>query len=68
MLQEERWKTKARKLFLLYGALPVSYVIAGRLGLLLATSPGYASAVFLPAGIAVGATFIAGTVMIMAAN
>jgi PAS domain S-box-containing protein len=36
------------------------YVIAGRLGLVLAASPGYATAVFLPAGIAVAAAFISG--------
>ena len=50
----------ARQLFLIYGALPLAYVIAGRLGLVLAVSPGYATAVFLPAGIAVGAAFMLG--------
>lgn len=40
--------------------LPIAYVTIGRLGLLLAVSPGYATAVFLPAGIAVGATFMTG--------
>ena len=45
---------------LIYVALPVAYVVTGRLGLLLAVPPGYATAVFLPAGIAVGAMFIAG--------
>jgi PAS domain S-box-containing protein len=49
-----------RKLLVMYGALPLAYVIAGRLGLLLAILPGYATAVFLPAGIAVAAAFIAG--------
>src|SRR5215470_7919264 len=53
-------KAAARKLLLIYGALPIAYVIAGRLGLILAASPGYATAVFLPAGIAVAAAFIAG--------
>src|SRR5262245_66524391 len=53
-------KAAARKLLLIYGALPIAYVIAGRLGLFLAPSPGYATAVFLPAGIAVAAAFIAG--------
>lgn len=41
-------------------ALPLAYVIAGRLGLMLAVSPGYATAVFLPAGIAVAAAFMMG--------
>ena len=49
----------ARQL-LIYAALPLAYVITGRLGLLLAVPPGYATAVFVPAGIAVGAMFIAG--------
>ena len=48
-----------RRQLLLYAALPLAYVAVGRLGLLLATPPGYASAVFLPAGIAVTATFVA---------
>src|SRR5215471_5205612 len=45
---------------LIYAALPLAYVLAGRLGLFLAVPPGYATAVFLPAGIAVAAMFIAG--------
>jgi len=44
----------------LYAALPLVYIVTGRLGLLLAAPPGYATAVFLPAGIAVTATFVAG--------
>jgi integral membrane sensor domain MASE1 len=51
----------ARQLFLIYVALPLAYVIAGHLGLILAVSPGYATAVFLPAGIGVGAAFMLGT-------
>jgi PAS domain S-box-containing protein len=47
-------------LLLIYGALPLAYVISGRLGLLLAVPPGYATAVFLPAGIAMAAMFMAG--------
>jgi PAS domain S-box-containing protein len=43
-----------------YVALALSYVIAGRLGLFLAVPPGYATAIFPPAGIAVAAVFIAG--------
>src|SRR5215471_20149478 len=45
---------------LIYVVLPVAYVLAGRLGLFLAVPPGYATAVFLPAGIAVAAMFMAG--------
>jgi PAS domain S-box-containing protein len=50
----------ARDLLLIYGALPLAYIITGHLGLVLAVSPGYATAVFLPAGIGVGAAFIMG--------
>ena len=42
--------------------MALSYVIAGRLGLLLAVPPGYATAIFPPAGIAVAAAFIGGRV------
>jgi PAS domain S-box-containing protein len=49
-----------RGLLLIYTALPVSYIITGRLGLLLAVPPGYATAVFLPAGIAIAAMFMGG--------
>ena len=41
-------------------ALLAAYVIAGRLGLLLALPPGYASPIFLPAGIALAACTIGG--------
>ena len=40
--------------------LLLSYFIAGRLGLLLAVPPGYATAIFPPAGIAIAAMFIGG--------
>ena len=40
--------------------LAAAYVISGRLGLLLAVPPGYATAIFPPAGIAVAAMLIAG--------
>jgi PAS domain S-box-containing protein len=40
--------------------LALGYVIAGRLGLLLAVPPGYATAIFPSAGIAVAAAFIGG--------
>src|SRR5262249_26182399 len=60
MLSLERLKVPFRQQLLLYAALPISYVICGRLGLLLAVPPGFATAVFLPAGIAVAAMFAAG--------
>ena len=50
----------ARRWLFLYAALPFVYIVTGRLGLLLAAPPGYATAVFLPAGIAVTVTFVAG--------
>jgi len=53
-------KAAVRKLLLVYGALPLAYVIVGRLGLVLAVSPGYATAIFLPAGIALAAAFMVG--------
>jgi len=40
--------------------LSVAYIGTGKLCLLLAISPGYASAIFPPAGVAVGAAFIVG--------
>jgi integral membrane sensor domain MASE1 len=49
-----------RRRVLVYVMLPLAYVITGRLGLLLAVPPGYATAVFVAAGIAVGAVFMAG--------
>ena len=51
---------RTRRWLFLYAALPLIYIVTGRLGLLLAAPPGYATAVFLPAGIAVTATFVAG--------
>jgi hypothetical protein len=51
---------RARRQVLLYTALPLAYIVSGRLRLLLAAPPGYATPVFLPAGIAVTATFVAG--------
>src|SRR6266478_3801401 len=43
-------------------ALVAAYVVVGRLGLLLAVPPGYATAIFPPAGIAMAAMFIGGRV------
>jgi integral membrane sensor domain MASE1 len=60
MFRVERPSIAIRQRLLIYVALPLAYVIAGRLGLLLAVTPGYATAVFMPAGIAVGAMFVAG--------
>ena len=40
--------------------LVLAYAITGKLGLMLALPPGYASAIFPPAGIAVAAVFVAG--------
>jgi signal transduction histidine kinase/CheY-like chemotaxis protein len=40
--------------------LTLAYVVSGRLGLMLAVAPGYATATFPPAGIAVAAMLIAG--------
>jgi two-component sensor histidine kinase/integral membrane sensor domain MASE1 len=60
MVQAGRLESKVRRPLLLNVALPLTYVICGRLGLLLAMPPGFATAVFLPAGIAVTAAFVAG--------
>ena len=61
MFQVGFLESTLRKQLLLYVALPIAYVICGRLGLLLAVPPGFATAVFLPAGIAVTAMFVAGS-------
>jgi integral membrane sensor domain MASE1 len=50
----------ARRQLLMYAALPVAYIVTGWLGLPLAVPPGYATGVFVPAGIAVTATFVLG--------
>jgi PAS domain S-box-containing protein len=55
-----RTEIAVRKFLLVYGALPLAYVISGGLGLVLAVSSGYATIVFLPAGISVAAAFILG--------
>jgi two-component sensor histidine kinase/integral membrane sensor domain MASE1 len=60
MVQAGHLESKIRRQLLLYVALPLAYVICGRLGLLFAMPPGFATAVFLPAGIAVTAAFVAG--------
>lgn len=43
-----------------YFLLVLAYVVSGKLGLMLALPPGYASAIFPPAGIAVAAALIGG--------
>jgi PAS domain S-box-containing protein len=60
MLELVRVSSRTRERLQIYLALPLTYVLIGRAGLLLAVPPGYATAVFLPAGIAVGAAFMAG--------
>jgi len=52
---------RLRNNFLYSLLLILAYVITGKLGLMLALPPGYASAIFPPAGIAVAAVFIAGS-------
>lgn len=47
-------------------ALVLIYIITGKLGLMLAVPPGYASAIFPPAGIAIAVTYIAGRRMLPA--
>jgi PAS domain S-box-containing protein len=49
-----------KRRLLTYLTLALAYVLTGRLGLLLAVPPGYATAIFPPAGIAVAAAFIGG--------
>lgn len=60
MFPTKHLSVAVRRQLLIYLVLPLAYVVTGRLGLLLAVPPGYATAVFLPAGIAVGAVFMAG--------
>ena len=60
MFRMDHVNIAGRRRLLIYAALPLAYVITGRLGLLLAVPPGYATAVFVPAGIAVGAMYMAG--------
>src|SRR5215469_16879868 len=54
------------RFLLTFLALIVAYVLTGRLGLMLAIPPGYATAIFPPAGIAVSAMLVAGTAMLPA--
>jgi len=49
-----------RMALMAYLLLAVAYVASGKLGLMLALPPGYATPVFPPAGIAIAAAFIGG--------
>ncbi|MDC7707594.1 sensor domain-containing diguanylate cyclase [Vogesella indigofera] len=57
---KEKQNTVKSHLLVMTLLLSAAYVICGKLSLLLAIPPGYASAIFPPAGIAVAAAFIAG--------
>jgi signal transduction histidine kinase/ActR/RegA family two-component response regulator len=46
--------------FIIYPLLTIAYAVSGRLGMLLAVPPGYASPIFPPAGIAMAAMLIWG--------
>jgi signal transduction histidine kinase len=56
----EPFRRKRGRVLLAALGLTVAYVLAGRLGLMLAVPPGYATAIFPPAGIAVSAMLIGG--------
>lgn len=52
--------SEKRMALMAYLLLAVTYVASGKLGLMLALPPGYASPLFPPAGIAIAAAFIGG--------
>lgn len=52
--------SEKRMALMAYLLLTVAYVASGKLGLMLALPPGYASPVFPPAGIAIAAAFVGG--------
>jgi PAS domain S-box-containing protein len=56
--QAPSWATREKLLACL--VLSVGYVVAGKAGLLLSVSPGYATVVFLPAGFAVAGMYVGG--------
>jgi PAS domain S-box-containing protein len=60
--ERTRWPISADHWLLTGPALAAAYAIVGRLGLLLAVPPGYGTAIFPPAGVAVAAMFIGGGV------
>lgn len=51
---------KIRNALYLYLLLPAVYIVVGDLSLYLAVSPGYATELFLPSGLAIGSVFIFG--------
>src|SRR5215472_7758850 len=53
-------QTRRRSFFLACVAVTAAYAVSGKLALLLAVPPGYASPIFPPSGIAVAAVLIAG--------
>src|SRR5215468_3798881 len=53
-------QTRRRSFFLACLALTAAYAVSGKLALLLAVPPGYASPIFPPAGIAIAAMLIGG--------
>jgi len=53
-------KSQRHRQLLGHAALLIAYVLTGWIGLYLAVPPGYATAIFLPAGIAVAAVFAFG--------
>jgi PAS domain S-box-containing protein len=57
--QAPTWATRDKLIACL--VLSVAYVVAGRAGLLLSVPPGYATAAFLPAGLAVAAMYLGGS-------
>jgi signal transduction histidine kinase/ActR/RegA family two-component response regulator/sensor domain CHASE-containing protein len=52
--------SEAGRRFFAHLSLMLAYIVTGKLALLLAVPPGYASPIFPPAGIAVAATLISG--------
>src|SRR6266446_6851905 len=54
------WSILTRRPFLDYLSLTVAYTLSGKLALLLAVPPGYASPIFPPAGIGVAAMLAGG--------
>src|SRR5215813_9907045 len=62
MLQQEGAPKAANMPLLAHLLLTLAYVGTGKLALLLAVPPGYASPIFPPAGIAVAAALVGGPV------
>jgi signal transduction histidine kinase/integral membrane sensor domain MASE1 len=64
-MREPKSRNSGKRL-LIFAALTAAYVLTGRLGLLLAVPPGYATAIFPPAGIAISGMLIAGVATLSA--